>query len=76
MYNTIVCILVDSLCKAGLVDDALQLFNEMIGKGVSTNESAYNSLIHGLCNYGRENRGCKNVERYGRGRCLSGSFYF
>lgn len=49
-YSTII----DSLCKDRMVDDALQLFNEMTQKGVPVNVLTYSSLIHGLCNFGRE----------------------
>ncbi|CAH1412615.1 unnamed protein product [Lactuca virosa] len=46
-YNTII----DSLCKDKMVDDALNLFNEMVfHKGILPNVVTYTSLIHGLCN--------------------------
>ncbi|GJS10798.1 nucleotide-binding alpha-beta plait domain-containing protein [Tanacetum coccineum] len=44
-YNMII----DGLCKDKMVDQALELFDKMIEKGIT-----YNSLIHGLCNFGRE----------------------
>nr|KAJ0215052.1 hypothetical protein LSAT_V11C300146570 [Lactuca sativa] len=46
-YNTII----DSLCKDQMVDDAFNLFKEMVfHKGILPDVITYNSLIHGLCN--------------------------
>ncbi|CAI9277485.1 unnamed protein product [Lactuca saligna] len=46
-YNTII----DSLCKDKMVDDALNLFKEMVfHKGILPDVVTYTSLIHGLCN--------------------------
>ncbi|GKB88115.1 putative tetratricopeptide-like helical domain-containing protein, partial [Tanacetum coccineum] len=52
-YNTII----DSLCKDRRVDHALQLFNDMIQKGVNADVITYSSLIHGLCNFGKDRHG-------------------
>ncbi|GMP63119.1 hypothetical protein CsSME_00024939 [Camellia sinensis var. sinensis] len=49
VYTTII----DSLCKDRMVDVALKLFTEMNEKGIFSNVVTYNSLIHGLCNFGR-----------------------
>ncbi|GKB92737.1 putative tetratricopeptide-like helical domain superfamily protein [Tanacetum coccineum] len=49
-YNMII----DGLCKDKMVDQALELFDKMIEKGIT-----YNSLIHGLRNFGREGEAAK-----------------
>ena len=48
-YSTII----DSLCKDRLVTEALNLLYEMMSKGIQPNVVTYNSLIQGLCNFGR-----------------------
>ncbi|XLS58487.1 hypothetical protein HN51_008242 [Arachis hypogaea] len=48
-YSTIV----DSLCKDGLLSEALSLFSEMITKGLQPDTITYNCLIHGLCTFSR-----------------------
>ena len=48
-FNTII----DSFCKDGLITEALNLFSEMINKGIPPNVVTYSSLIHGACNLGR-----------------------
>ncbi|GJU46874.1 putative tetratricopeptide-like helical domain-containing protein [Tanacetum coccineum] len=39
------------------VDHAIQLFNDMIQKGVNADVITYSSLIHGLCNFGKDRHG-------------------
>ncbi|RZC68542.1 hypothetical protein C5167_031815 [Papaver somniferum] len=46
--------IIDSLCKGGLVDEALVVFSEMHRDlSVVPNVVVYTSLINGLCNSGR-----------------------
>ncbi|KAJ0478474.1 putative tetratricopeptide-like helical domain superfamily [Helianthus annuus] len=46
-YNTVI----DSLCKDKMIEDAFNLFNEMVfAKGIQPDVITYTSLIHGLCN--------------------------
>nr|GEV18402.1 hypothetical protein [Tanacetum cinerariifolium] len=63
MYGTVI----NGLYKVGHTTKALKLlkflekgsckpFNKMIGKGVHKEVITYNSLIHGLCNFGKENK--------------------
>nr|GFB38753.1 hypothetical protein [Tanacetum cinerariifolium] len=42
-----------------MVDQALELFDKIIEKGICANVITYNSLIHGLCNFGRESKAAK-----------------
>ncbi|GJU90183.1 putative tetratricopeptide-like helical domain-containing protein [Tanacetum coccineum] len=56
----------DKLCEGTvinglyrMVDDALRLFNEMTEKGIHANVITYTSLIHGLCNFGRESEAAR-----------------
>ncbi|XP_071732989.1 uncharacterized protein [Rutidosis leptorrhynchoides] len=54
-YNTII----DSLCKDKMIDDAFDLFKEMVfRKGILPDVITYNCLIHGLCNLGRLDEVC------------------
>ena len=46
-------IVIDDLCKEGLVDPALELFLKMTCKGVAPDVVTYTSLIHGVCMLGR-----------------------
>ncbi|KAJ0716960.1 putative tetratricopeptide-like helical domain superfamily [Helianthus annuus] len=49
-YSTII----DSLCKDKMIDDAFNLFEEMVfHKGILPDVITYTSLIHDLCNLGR-----------------------
>ncbi|XP_028104705.1 putative pentatricopeptide repeat-containing protein At5g08310, mitochondrial [Camellia sinensis] len=41
--------LIDGLCNAGKPNDALDLWNEMKGKGSSPNRTSFTALVHGLC---------------------------
>ncbi|BBH06988.1 ATP-binding protein, partial [Prunus dulcis] len=50
VYNTII----DSLCKDTLVDDAFNLFSEMMSKGIAPNVITYTSLIHGYAKGNQE----------------------
>ena len=43
-YNTII----DSLCKDRQLTEALNIFSEMITKGISPTVVTYNSIIHTL----------------------------
>lgn len=43
----------NSLCKDGMVEDALELVGIMIDKGIPPDVIMYNSILHGLCNAGR-----------------------
>ncbi|PQQ01364.1 putative pentatricopeptide repeat-containing protein [Prunus yedoensis var. nudiflora] len=45
--------LIDGLCNAGRVDDALVVWNTMGKKGCTPNRIAYMALITGLCKCGR-----------------------
>jgi pentatricopeptide repeat protein len=45
--------LVDSYCKCGLVDDAVEMLQEMMQAGIQPNIVTYNSLIDA---YGRNNQ--------------------
>ncbi|KAI3407753.1 Serine/threonine-protein phosphatase [Psidium guajava] len=46
-------IIIDSLCKKGLIPEGLRLHESMSRKGVRPNVVTYTSLIHGLCNAGQ-----------------------
>ncbi|QHN95741.1 Pentatricopeptide repeat-containing protein [Arachis hypogaea] len=45
MYN----IVVDGLCKGGLLNDALDLYFNMLGRGISPDIVTYTSIIYGFC---------------------------
>lgn len=49
VYSTII----DSLCKDKILDEALDLFTEMIDKGISPNVITCSFFIQGLCNNGK-----------------------
>ena len=49
---TRLCI-IDGLSKQGLVNEAQNLFSEMIRKRISPDVVTYNSLIYDLCNFSR-----------------------
>ncbi|KAI8543201.1 hypothetical protein RHMOL_Rhmol08G0199500 [Rhododendron molle] len=51
-YNMII----DSLCKDGMVDDALNCLVEMNSKGIGAHVLCYPSLIHGLCKHGKRKK--------------------
>ncbi|XP_071728844.1 pentatricopeptide repeat-containing protein At1g03540-like [Rutidosis leptorrhynchoides] len=54
-YNTII----DSLCKDKMIDDAFELFNEMVfRKGILPTVITYTSLIYGLCSLGSWDEVC------------------
>ncbi|PRQ34778.1 putative metalloenzyme, LuxS/M16 peptidase, tetratricopeptide-like helical domain-containing protein [Rosa chinensis] len=48
-YSTII----DSLCKDTLIDEAFNLFAEMISRGITPDVVTYTSLIHGVCKLGQ-----------------------
>ncbi|KAL6195188.1 hypothetical protein ACLB2K_030808 [Fragaria x ananassa] len=48
-YNTVI----DGLCKATLIDEALKLFAEMISRGITPCVKTYTSSIQGVCDFGR-----------------------
>ncbi|PRQ35049.1 putative pentatricopeptide [Rosa chinensis] len=48
-YSTII---IHSLCKDTLIDEALTLFSEMISRGIAPDVVTYTSLIQGDCNIG------------------------
>ncbi|GFQ00403.1 pentatricopeptide repeat-containing protein at1g62670 mitochondrial [Phtheirospermum japonicum] len=63
---------IDSLCKDKMMDDALKLFDEMSEKGIPPDVVTYNALICGLCNLScwsevkmlvKNMIGCKNISR-------------
>ncbi|KAE9615818.1 putative tetratricopeptide-like helical domain-containing protein [Lupinus albus] len=61
-------ILVNHLCKARRIDEALQVFDRLRGKGesnivgVEPDVVLYNTLIDGLCKVGREEEGLRLLE--------------
>ncbi|PWA58977.1 tetratricopeptide-like helical domain-containing protein [Artemisia annua] len=58
-YSTIV----DGLCKEELIDEALEIFMEMVNKqGISPNVVTYNSLIDGFCKSGRWDEASKMLK--------------
>ncbi|KAL3753259.1 hypothetical protein ACJRO7_000625 [Eucalyptus globulus] len=46
-------IVIDGLCKEGLITEALRLHESMSKKGIKPDVVTYTSLIHGLCNVGQ-----------------------
>jgi pentatricopeptide repeat protein len=50
--------LIDSYCKCGFVDDAVELLQEMMQAGIQPNIVTYNSLIDA---YGRNSQVLKTV---------------
>ncbi|KAJ4879509.1 putative pentatricopeptide repeat-containing protein [Raphanus sativus] len=46
-------VLIDGYCRSGKVSDAVRVHDEMLRKGVRTNETICNSLINGYCKAGR-----------------------
>ncbi|CAN7047199.1 unnamed protein product [Brassica oleracea var. botrytis] len=50
---------VDSLCKEGSLEDALNLFNEMETKGIKVDVITYNTLIGSFCKAGRWDDGAQ-----------------
>ncbi|KAK7398830.1 hypothetical protein VNO78_10003 [Psophocarpus tetragonolobus] len=61
-------ILVNNLCKARRIDEALEVFDKLKGKGegnrvgVEPDVILYNTLIDGLCKVGREDHGLSLLE--------------
>ncbi|KAK6915327.1 Pentatricopeptide repeat [Dillenia turbinata] len=47
MYN----IVIDSLCKECMLDDAFKLFSHSTKRGIRPNIVTYNSLIQGACDF-------------------------
>lgn len=63
-------ILINNLCKYRRVDDALEVFEQMNGKGkdgvsfqVKPDAVIYNTLIDGLCKVGRQQEGLELLEK-------------
>ncbi|XP_052194487.1 pentatricopeptide repeat-containing protein At3g61520, mitochondrial [Diospyros lotus] len=62
-------ILINHLCKFHRVDEALEVFEKMIGGGeagdfsVKPDSIIYNTLIDGLCKVGRQGEGLQLMER-------------
>ncbi|GKG16031.1 putative tetratricopeptide-like helical domain-containing protein, partial [Tanacetum coccineum] len=52
-------LIIDSLCKDKMVDQALELFAKMIEKGIRADVITYSFLIHGLCIFRRETEAAK-----------------
>ena len=45
IYNMIV----DGLCKDGLVTEARDLYSDVVGRGIDPDVFTYTCLIHGFC---------------------------
>jgi pentatricopeptide repeat protein len=48
-YVLDVITLIKGLCRVGRMEDALKIFNQMVGKQLAPNFFKYNELIDGLC---------------------------
>jgi len=51
MYTTVIDN--DSMCKDAFVDDAFDLYSEMVASGISPNVVTYTALIDGFCIVGK-----------------------